>query len=106
MVVAHLLLAAALAPAAALAGPFELRDVNSYDGKANPYERKVNSYEGKVTSYEGKVASYEGNPLADRQLFINPTYVDEIKTLAIPQLTGELAEKAAKVAEVPTFSWL
>ncbi|WQF86911.1 Putative glycoside hydrolase, family 6, 1, 4-beta cellobiohydrolase [Colletotrichum destructivum] len=105
MVVAQLLLAAALAPAA-LAGPFKLRDVNSYDGKATPYEKKVNSYEEKVTSYEGKVASYEGNPLADRQLFINPTYADEIKTLAIPQLTGELAEKAAKVAEVPTFSWL
>ncbi|KZL63240.1 glycosyl hydrolase family 6 [Colletotrichum incanum] len=77
MVVAQLLLAAVLAPAA-LASPLKLRDV----------------------------ASYEGNPLADRQLFPNPYYADEIKNLAIPKLTGELAEKAAKVAEVPSFAWL
>ncbi|KAL0935637.1 cellobiohydrolase II [Colletotrichum truncatum] len=74
---AHLLLAAALAPAA-LAGPVKAR----------------------------QVASYEGNPLADRQLFPNPYYADEIKNLAIPKLSPELAEKAAKVAEVPSFAWL
>ncbi|KXH30517.1 glycosyl hydrolase family 6 [Colletotrichum simmondsii] len=77
MVVAHLLLAAALAPTA-LATPLKLRDV----------------------------ASYEGNPLADRQLFPNPYYTDEITNLAVPKLTGDLAAKAAKVAEVPTFAWL
>ncbi|WYZ44595.1 hypothetical protein EsH8_VII_001031 [Colletotrichum jinshuiense] len=77
MTFAHFLLAAALAPAA-LAGPIKNRDI----------------------------ASYEGNPLADRQLFPNPYYADEIKTLAIPKLSGELAEKAAKVAEVPSFAWL
>lgn len=77
MVVAHLLLAAALAPAA-LATPLKLRDV----------------------------ASYDGNPLADRQLFPNPYYTDEITNLAVPKLTGDLAAKAAKVAEVPTFAWL
>ncbi|KAK1848384.1 cellobiohydrolase ii [Colletotrichum chrysophilum] len=74
---AHFLLAAALAPAA-LAGPVKAR----------------------------QVASYDGNPLADRQLFPNPYYADEIKNLAIPKMTGDLATKAAKVAEVPSFAWL
>ncbi|KAJ5003123.1 1,4-beta-D-glucan cellobiohydrolase CEL6A [Colletotrichum sp. SAR 10_66] len=74
---AHFLLAAALAPAA-LAGPVKAR----------------------------QVASYDGNPLADRQLFPNPYYADEIKNLAIPKMTGDLAAKAAKVAEVPSFAWL
>ncbi|KAF6833699.1 cellobiohydrolase II [Colletotrichum plurivorum] len=75
--IAPLLLAAALAPAA-LAGPLKAR----------------------------QTASYEGNPLADRQLFPNPYYADEIKNLAIPKLSPELAEKAAKVAEVPSFAWM
>ncbi|KAI8236920.1 1,4-beta-D-glucan cellobiohydrolase CEL6A [Colletotrichum sp. SAR 10_86] len=74
---AHFFLAAALAPAA-LAGPIKAR----------------------------QVASYDGNPLADRQLFPNPYYADEIKNLAIPKMTGDLATKAAKVAEVPSFAWL
>ncbi|TDZ33144.1 1,4-beta-D-glucan cellobiohydrolase CEL6A [Colletotrichum spinosum] len=74
---AQFLLAAALAPAV-IAGPLKTR----------------------------QTASYEGNPLADRQLFPNPYYTDEIKTLAIPKLSPELAEKAAKVAEVPSFAWL
>ncbi|KAH0435442.1 glycosyl hydrolase family 6 [Colletotrichum camelliae] len=74
---AHFLLAAALAPAA-LAGPVKAR----------------------------QVASYDGNPLADRQLFPNPYYADEIRNLAIPKMTGDLATKAAKVAEVPSFAWL
>lgn len=74
---AHFLLAAALTPAA-LAGPVKAR----------------------------QVASYDGNPLADRQLFPNPYYADEIKNLAIPKMTGDLATKAAKVAEVPSFAWL
>ncbi|KAF5518972.1 1,4-beta-D-glucan cellobiohydrolase CEL6A [Colletotrichum aenigma] len=74
---AHFLLTAALTPAA-LAGPVKAR----------------------------QVASYDGNPLADRQLFPNPYYADEIKNLAIPKMTGDLATKAAKVAEVPSFAWL
>ncbi|KAF9872501.1 glycosyl hydrolase family 6 [Colletotrichum karsti] len=74
---AQFLLAAALAPAA-LAGPLKSR----------------------------QTASYDGNPLADRQLFPNPYYADEIKNLAIPKMSGDLAAKVAKVAEVPSFAWL
>ncbi|KAK1983955.1 family 6 glycosyl hydrolase [Colletotrichum cereale] len=77
MIVTQLLLAVALV-SAVLASPLKTRDV----------------------------ASYEGNPLADRQMFPNPFYADEIKNQAIPKLSGDLAGKAAKVAEVPSFAWL
>lgn len=52
------------------------------------------------------VASYEGNPFADVQMAIDPYYHDEIYELALPQMSGSLAEKAKLVAEVPTFQWL
>jgi hypothetical protein len=52
------------------------------------------------------VASYTGNPFTDIKMYPNPYYRDEIYTYAIPNLEGDLAEQAAKVAEVPTFQWL
>ncbi|KAL8336536.1 hypothetical protein RB601_000383 [Gaeumannomyces tritici] len=53
-----------------------------------------------------QVASYTGNPLADVQMSPSAPYADKIRTLAIPRLSPELAAKAAKVAEVPSFQWL
>jgi cellulose 1,4-beta-cellobiosidase len=51
-------------------------------------------------------ASYSGNPFSGVKLFVNPYYREEIYNYAIPQLSGDLAQQAAKVAEVPTFAWL
>nr|AAW64927.1 cellobiohydrolase family 6 [Thermochaetoides thermophila] len=51
-------------------------------------------------------ASYNGNPFSGVQLWANTYYSSEVHTLAIPSLSPELAAKAAKVAEVPSFQWL
>ncbi|EEY23848.1 exoglucanase-6A [Verticillium alfalfae VaMs.102] len=53
------------------------------------------------------VATYEGNPLADVQLYPDPYYVNEIETLAIPQIEDEELVAAAKaVTKISTFQWL
>ncbi|CRK21576.1 hypothetical protein BN1708_013171, partial [Verticillium longisporum] len=53
------------------------------------------------------VATYEGNPLADVQLYPDPYYVNEIETLAIPQIQDEGLVAAAKaVTKISTFQWL
>ncbi|KAM0329517.1 hypothetical protein ACHAQA_004826 [Verticillium albo-atrum] len=53
------------------------------------------------------VAAYEGNPLADVQLFPDPYYVNEIETLAIPQIEDEeLVAAAQAVTKISTFQWL
>jgi cellulose 1,4-beta-cellobiosidase len=52
------------------------------------------------------VASYEDSPFEGVQLRPDPYYVDEIETLAIPQLPADLVPAAKELAKVPTFQWL
>lgn len=53
-----------------------------------------------------RAAAYDGNPFEGVAMYVNPYYRDEIYDLALPQMTGSLAEKAKQVAEVPSFQWL
>lgn len=51
-------------------------------------------------------ASYSGNPFLGVQLWANNYYASEVANLAIPNLSGAMATKAAAVAKVPSFQWL
>ncbi|CAI4211034.1 unnamed protein product [Parascedosporium putredinis] len=53
-----------------------------------------------------RAAAYDGNPFEGVAMYVNPYYRDEIHDLALPQMTGSLAEKAKQVAEIPSFQWL
>jgi cellulose 1,4-beta-cellobiosidase len=47
-----------------------------------------------------------GNPFEGYQLYANPYYSSEVMTLAVPSMTGSLAEQATHAAEIPSFHWL
>ncbi|KAH6623951.1 1, 4-beta cellobiohydrolase [Chaetomium tenue] len=51
-------------------------------------------------------ASYTGNPFSGVQMWANDYYRSEVHTLAMPSMTGAMATKAAKVAEVPSYQWM
>ena len=53
-----------------------------------------------------RAAAYDDNPFDGVAMYVNPFYRDEIYELAIPQMSGSLAEKAKLVAETPSFQWL
>ncbi|KAB8238812.1 1,4-beta-D-glucan cellobiohydrolase C [Aspergillus alliaceus] len=52
------------------------------------------------------IAAARGNPFKGHQLYVNPYYKSEVENLAIPSMTGSLAEKASAAANVPSFHWL
>jgi cellulose 1,4-beta-cellobiosidase len=47
-----------------------------------------------------------GNPFEGYQLYANPYYSSEVMSLAVPSMTGSLAEQATHAAEVPSFHWM
>ncbi|KAL4796422.1 1, 4-beta cellobiohydrolase [Aspergillus venezuelensis] len=47
-----------------------------------------------------------GNPFEGYQLYANPYYSSEVMSLAVPSMTGSLAEQATHAAEIPSFHWL
>ncbi|KAI9376759.1 1, 4-beta cellobiohydrolase [Aspergillus egyptiacus] len=47
-----------------------------------------------------------GNPFEGYQLYANPYYSSEVMTLAVPSMTGSLAEQATHAAEIPSFHWM
>ncbi|KAH6846947.1 1, 4-beta cellobiohydrolase [Chaetomium sp. MPI-CAGE-AT-0009] len=51
-------------------------------------------------------ASYSGNPFSGVQMWANDYYASEIHNIAVPSMTGAMATKAAKVAEVPSYQWM
>ncbi|KAL6239779.1 hypothetical protein BDW75DRAFT_226847 [Aspergillus navahoensis] len=54
----------------------------------------------------GAAVQATGNPFEGYQLYANPYYSSEVMTLAVPSMTGSLAEQATHAAEVPSFHWL
>ncbi|PLB43943.1 1,4-beta-D-glucan cellobiohydrolase C [Aspergillus steynii IBT 23096] len=48
----------------------------------------------------------EGNPFEGVKQYVNPYYKSEVESLAIPSMTGSLAEQASAAADVPSFHWL
>ncbi|KAH8425819.1 uncharacterized protein LDX57_003563 [Aspergillus melleus] len=48
----------------------------------------------------------DGNPFEGVQQYVNPYYKSEVESLAIPSMTGSLAEQASAVADIPSFHWL
>jgi cellulose 1,4-beta-cellobiosidase len=51
-------------------------------------------------------ATWSGNPFSGVQQWANSYYASEVSSLAVPQLSGALATKAAAVAKVPSFMWM
>lgn len=51
-------------------------------------------------------ASYDGSPFEGVQLRPDPYYLNELQTLAIPQLPEELVPAAEQLTEISTFQWL
>ncbi|KAL4930165.1 putative cellobiohydrolase [Aspergillus undulatus] len=47
-----------------------------------------------------------GNPFEGYQLYANPYYSSEVISLAVPSMTGSLAEQATHAAVIPSFHWL
>ena len=52
------------------------------------------------------VASYEDSPFEGVQLRPDPYYLNELRTLAIPQLPEELVPAAEQLTKISTFQWL
>lgn len=50
--------------------------------------------------------SWSGNPLQGVQMWPNRFYADQVRSLALPRMAGDLARKAEAVAKVPSFQWL
>lgn len=48
----------------------------------------------------------DGNPFEGVAQYVNPYYKSEVESLAIPSMTGSLAEQASAAANVPSFHWL
>ncbi|KNG82745.1 1,4-beta-D-glucan cellobiohydrolase C [Aspergillus nomiae NRRL 13137] len=59
-----------------------------------------------ASSAPAPTATAGGNPFEGYDLYVNPYYKSEVESLAIPSMTGELAEKASAAANVPSFHWL
>ena len=51
-------------------------------------------------------STYSGSPFTGVKMWANDYYRTEVYDLAIPELSAAMAEKAKKVAEVPSFMWL
>ncbi|KAL4914179.1 1, 4-beta cellobiohydrolase [Aspergillus aurantiobrunneus] len=54
----------------------------------------------------GPVVTATGNPFEGYQLYANPYYSSEVMSLAVPSMTGSLAEQASHAAEIPSFHWM
>lgn len=59
-----------------------------------------------ASSGPAPTATAGGNPFEGYDLYVNPYYKSEVESLAIPSMTGSLAEKASAAANVPSFHWL
>ncbi|KAL2858377.1 1, 4-beta cellobiohydrolase [Aspergillus pseudodeflectus] len=54
----------------------------------------------------GPAVTASGNPFEGYQLYANPYYSSEVMSLAVPSMTGSLAEQATHAAEIPSFHWM
>ncbi|KAL4868340.1 hypothetical protein BDV12DRAFT_209296 [Aspergillus spectabilis] len=60
---------------------------------------------GSPTS-SGPAVTASGNPFEGYQQYANPYYSSEVISLAVPSMTGSLAEQATHAAEIPSFHWM
>ncbi|KAL2872104.1 glycoside hydrolase family 6 protein [Aspergillus lucknowensis] len=54
----------------------------------------------------GPAVTITGNPFEGYQQYANPYYSSEVISLAVPSMTGSLAEQASAAAEIPSFHWM
>lgn len=54
----------------------------------------------------GPAVTASGNPFEGYQQYANPYYSSEVISLAVPSMTGSLAEQASAAAEIPSFHWM
>ncbi|KAL3473804.1 1, 4-beta cellobiohydrolase [Aspergillus californicus] len=61
---------------------------------------------GSTPTSSGAAVTATGNPFEGYQLYANPYYSSEVISLAVPSMTGSLAEQASHAAEIPSFHWM
>ncbi|KAL4781029.1 1, 4-beta cellobiohydrolase [Aspergillus varians] len=54
----------------------------------------------------GVAVTATGNPFEGYDLYANPKYSSEVVSLAVPSMTGSLAEQASLAADIPSFHWI
>jgi cellulose 1,4-beta-cellobiosidase len=75
-------------------------------GAANALPQASTSTPSATATSSGPAVTASGNPFEGYQLYANPYYSSEVISLAVPSMTGSLAEQATHAAEIPSFHWM